>query len=989
MTFNLTYLFLAVVCYLLLLFLLAYATEHGKIPKRIVRHPLTYVLSLGVYATSWSYYGSVGFAESEGFTFLAVYLGVTIAFIMVPILFQPILRLVREYQLTSPADLFAFRYRSQLAGIVVTLFMMAGALPYIALQIRAVTESLRVLTQEAPPKVLAFGFCVTLILFAILFGARQISPREKHEGLVVAIAFESLIKLVALLLVGLYAVFGVFGGLGGMNAWLDANPEALHALYQPAREGPWASIIFLSFAAALLLPRQFHMTFTENLNPKALPIASWAFPLLLLLMNLAIPPILWAGHAIQAPTGADYYVLGITLGSGSNVLPVVAFLGGVSAASAMVIVTTVALSAMCLNHIVLPASYPDPTVNLYRWLLWGRRIAIAAIILAGYGFYMVLEHNQGLVQLGLISFVAVAQFLPGIVGVLYWPRANQYGFLAGLAGGGLVWIVTLIIPLMEQGGQLRTGFSLTPWLEYMGQDKWTFVTFWSLTINALLFVVVSMVTRQKPEEAEAANACTKELFATSGGVLKARSTTEFSEQLGRMMGANMAQKEVSRALDDLRMRPEESNPAELRRLRDRIERNLSGLLGPEIARTLVNQQLRIDHAAQNVLADTFRMVEERLQDSRTQLRGLAAELDTLRRYHRQVLQDLPVGVCSIGPDEEIVIWNHAMVEMSGLRTYKTMGQKAGELPDPWGELLQNFLLSEENDANKVHRLIEEKSRWFNLHKARLEEIPTVRTSTAVLKQTGVVVLVEDLTETHMLEAELMHSERLASIGRFAAGVAHEIGNPVTGIACLAQNVREESDDDDTRIAVNQILEQTKRIGNILRSLVGFSHGGQLDTEYVRLDLTACIEEAIELVKLSERAKHLYFEVRCHPRTRVWGDRQLLLQVFVNVLTNACDASKPGGAIIVTAQEKDTAVDIRVEDTGSGIEQKDLDRVFDPFFTTKDPGVGTGLGLALCYNIVREHGGQISIDSAPGHGTSVRITMQCDADRVESKMVVSQ
>ena len=151
MTFSLTYLFLAVVCYLSLLFLLAYATEKGKIPKRIIRHPLTYVLSLGVYATSWSYYGSVGFAESEGYTFLAVYLGVTIAFIMVPILFQPILRLVREYQLPSPADLFAFRYRSQLAGIVVTLFMMAGTLPYLALQIRAVTESLRVLTQEAPP----------------------------------------------------------------------------------------------------------------------------------------------------------------------------------------------------------------------------------------------------------------------------------------------------------------------------------------------------------------------------------------------------------------------------------------------------------------------------------------------------------------------------------------------------------------------------------------------------------------------------------------------------------------------------------------------------------------------------------------------------------------------------------------------------------------------------------------------------------------------
>jgi len=517
MTFSLTYLFLAVIAYLSLLFLLAYATELGKVPKRIIYHPVTYVLSLGVYATSWSYYGSVGFAESQGYSFLAVYVGATIAFALAPVLLQPILRLVREYQLTSPADLFAFRYRSQLAGIAVTLFMLAGTLPYVALQIRAVTESMRVLTQEAAPKVLALGICAILILFAILFGARHISPREKHEGLVVAIAFESLVKLLALIAVGLFAVFGVFGGLDGMNDWLDSHPEALEALYQPVREGPWTSIIFLSFAAAFLLPRQFHMAFTENINPRALPAASWGFPLLLLLLNLAIPPILWAGHVIGAPTRSDYFVLGITLDSGSNLLPIVAFLGGVSAASAMVIVSTVALSAMCLNHLILPASYPDPAVNLYRWLLWGRRIVIAAIILAGYGLYIVLEHNQGLVQLGLISFVAVAQFLPGVAGVLYWPRANQNGFLAGLAGGFLVWLVTLIVPLLEQGGQLQTGFSLAPWLAYTGHDKWTFATFWSLTVNSCLFVLVSLLTRQKPEEVEAANACTRELLATATG----------------------------------------------------------------------------------------------------------------------------------------------------------------------------------------------------------------------------------------------------------------------------------------------------------------------------------------------------------------------------------------------------------------------------------------------------------------------------------------
>ncbi|MGD2117427.1 MAG: histidine kinase, partial [Chromatiales bacterium] len=212
MTFELSILFAAGVLYLGLLFLLAYATESGQLPNRWVSHPLVYTLSLGVYASSWTYYGSVGFAGSSGFQFLTIYLGVTLAFMLSPVLLQPILNLTREHQLTSLADLFAFRYRSQTVGVLVTLFMLIGTLPYIALQIRAVTQSLHVLTQEATPEILALGFCTTLMLFAILFGARHVSPREKHRGLVAAIAFESLIKLLALLVVGFYALFGIFGG---------------------------------------------------------------------------------------------------------------------------------------------------------------------------------------------------------------------------------------------------------------------------------------------------------------------------------------------------------------------------------------------------------------------------------------------------------------------------------------------------------------------------------------------------------------------------------------------------------------------------------------------------------------------------------------------------------------------------------------------------------------------------------------------------------
>ncbi|MEW8498594.1 MAG: histidine kinase, partial [Candidatus Thiodiazotropha taylori] len=190
------------VVYLAILFLIAFAADSGRIPERFIRHPSIYVLSLGVYATSWTYYGSVSFAETQGYLFLTIYLGVTLAFAFTPILFQPILRLTREYQLTSLADLFAFRYRSQLTGILVTLFMLLGTLPYIALQIRAVTDSLQVASQTVAPRILALIFCSTLVLFAILFGARHSTSREKHRGLVLAIAFESMVKLVAMLVIG-------------------------------------------------------------------------------------------------------------------------------------------------------------------------------------------------------------------------------------------------------------------------------------------------------------------------------------------------------------------------------------------------------------------------------------------------------------------------------------------------------------------------------------------------------------------------------------------------------------------------------------------------------------------------------------------------------------------------------------------------------------------------------------------------------------------
>lgn len=985
MKFELGTLFAASFIYLGLLFLIAYAAERGWFPSRMVRHPLTYVLSLGVYATTWTYYGSVGFAQSQGYNFLTIYLGVTLAFLLTPVLLHPLLRLVREYQLTSVADLFAFRYRSQWTGILVTLFMLVGMLPYISLQIKGVTGSVQVLTQETPSNLLALGFCATLTLFAILFGARHISPREKHEGLVLAIAFESVVKLLALVTVGVFALFGVFGGTSGLQTWVEAHPEAVTQLYEPVRGSFWPTLLLLAFAAAFLLPRQFHMTFTENIEPGTLKVASWGFPLFLLVLNLPIPLILWAGQALSLSQPADFYVLGTALHSEAPaLLAIFTFIGGVSAASAMVIVSTLALSSMCLNHILVPASYPDPALNLYRWLLWGRRLLIALIIMAGYGFYVLLEHNQGLVELGLISFVAVAQFLPGIVGVLYWRRATRTGFALGLLAGITVWAVVLIGPLLEQSGAIEAAWDFRALGEPLGlEDKWSFVTFASLSLNALCFAVFSLLTRPSPEEMRAAEACCAETLVPPAGVVALQSPEQFREQLARVLGEETASREVSQALQDLRMPVDETRPAELRLLRDRIERNLSGLLGPQMAHVIVNRRIGLAPGTQTALADTMRYFDRRLEESRSRLQGLAAELDRLRRYHRRVLHELPLGVCSVSVGHEIVIWNTAMGVITGLEERTVSGRRLEELPEPWAGMLRGFLRGTEDHLYKLQITVATRNRWFNLHKSAIDPRGREASRRTGEELGGTVILIEDLTELHNLESEVAHSDRLASIGRLAAGVAHEIGNPLTGIASLTQNLPFEHDPKELEAAVGRILEQTQRIDSIVQSLISFSHAGTPAAKPEPVDLKRCVDEAIVLVQLGKRARQVQCNNEVAAGTRVPGDYQRLIQVFVNLLSNAVDASQTGDRVTVRAREQLRGVTIEVEDQGTGIPPELREQIFEPFVTSKPPGQGTGLGLAMVYSIVEDHAGSIFVQDVPEGGTRFVITLPALTEPAEA------
>ena len=970
MTLEIGPLFAAALGYLLLLFLIAYATERGLIPGRISRHPLTYALSLGVYASSWTYYGSVGFARTQGYNFLTIYLGVTLSCLLVGVVWMPVLRVIREHQLTSLADLFAFRYQSQAAGVLVTLFMIACNLPYLALQIRAVTESVRVLTQLAAPGTVGLAFCALVTLFAILFGARHVSPRERHEGLVVAIAFESVVKLAALLMVAAIAVVVVFGGFSGMETWLRSHPEAVESLYRPVREGPWSTLILLSLAAGFLLPRQFHMAFTESLDERAMRVASWAFPLFLLLLNLAVPAILWAGSQLLPSGNADFYVLAVARRSGSTLLSGIAFLGGLSAASAMLIVDTLALAAMCLNHLVLPRRDLAKPGDLYSRLLWARRALIAAIILGGYCASMLLDRARGLVELGLVSFVAVAQFMPGLFGVLFWRRATRAGFIAGLLGGIAIWAATLFIPLLARSGLFPSGLDLSHLFGISpDREPWSISTFASLSINGLLFGGVSLATRATQAEERAAGACAKEVLAPEPMVVAASSPLEFQERLAPLLGAEVAELEVAQALADLEMTSKERRPAQLQRLRERIQRNLSGLIGPLVARMVVDEGLRLDTQARPALSDRLRILEETLRESRANLAGPAAELEAFRRYLRRILEDLPLGVCALGPDRDVVIWNRALEALAGISANEATGGTLQQLEHPVSRALAEFALRPENHQ-EIRLAVSGTDRFFSLSKSSVDGAALPRRGNS--PSLGLVILVEDVSERRALAAQVAHQDRLASIGRLAAGIAHEIGNPLTGIACIAQNLAHEEDPSIVRERVGSILDQARRIDGIVRGLLSFSRAGSGSRlqEVETLAIREVVGEAIALVQLDRAAKDIPCENNCPADLTIEGDRQRLLQVFVNLLSNAFDASRAGNRVWVEAKAQDGGVRILVIDQGTGIPEAVKQRIFEPFFTTKELGQGTGLGLPLAYSIVREHEGTMEVNSAFGAGTTV-------------------
>ncbi|MFI2813132.1 ATP-binding protein [Microbulbifer sp. M83] len=966
MTFDIVHIALIGVAYIAMLFFVAFATSKGWMPTRWVRRPLVYVLSLGVSLSAWTFYGVVDLAWQHGYGVLAYYLGTGAMFLFAPVALEPLSRLAQRYQLTSPADLLVFRYHSRGAGTLATLFMLLGLLPLIALQIQAVAETLALLSSDSvaalalpgagisAKNLIAFFYCVLLAVFTALYGAN----RERRTGLVAAMAVESSVKLVALLAVGLYAVFGVFGGMGGLDQWLADNSDMQQLLYSPIEQGSSHTLLLVFIATAVAMPHIFYLSIAERSAEKTLRIASWAFPLFLLLMALPIFPIMWAGFALDVTEPVQYFALAVPRASGSALLTVAAFVGGLSAATGALIMITLALSTMVMNHWLLPGTRWHSEDNMYRQLVWLRRAIVGALFLAGFAFYLLLNNRLSLSDLALMAFIASLQFLPGIFAVIHWPRGNRRGFIAGLLAGMLVWGGGLLLPSIFA----IDGFTLpgTDLQLPLGMAIWTQVTTLSLAVNVLLFVGLSLLTPTSNMEQYAADLCSDDTLSQALRLeLDVQSAADFRLRLAESLGAATANHEVNKALRQLRLPADERRPYALRQLRNKVEANLSGLLGRVLAGQIIDRHIPFKNSDQPANRD-IHLIESRLGRYKNQLTGLAAELNNLRLYHRQMLEELPLAACSLGSDGEVLLWNYAMQDVTGIAAGDVLGAKLDYLPEPWHSLLRDFAASDEGSRFKQQVDIDGHSHWLNLHKTRLRSSASPRGRRE--PSDAQMLLVEDITETQVLEQELIHSERLASVGRLAAGVAHEVGNPVTGIACLAQNLQFESDSNEVRDTADQILSQTQRISRIVQSLVNFSHSGKQESERAPVDLYATVQEAVQLLSLQRDKTQVTFTNTVPEDLVAPGDNQRLIQVFINLLSNARDASPDGGNVHIHGYIEGGYACVSVTDEGPGISPRHRERILEPFFTTKEPGEGTGLGLAMVYSIVEEHEGQLELVS---------------------------
>lgn len=998
--------------------------QSSRVPRAAV-----YALSLAVYCTSWTFFGSVGLASRAGLDFLPIYLGpIVVVGLGYPLILR-IVRLAKSQNITSVADFVAARYgKSESVAAVVALICVAGMAPYLALQLKAVAASMLVVLEGAPrpqggagaEAVFTLLAAVVLAAFAMLFGTRRVDATEHQDGLMLAVAVESVVKLVAFLIVGGYVTFYLFDGFVDLTAQAQSAPQTRTLIERAPDWREWTAMTLLSGCAIVLLPRQFHVSVVENRDARDVRAAAWVLPLYLVAINIFVLPLAIAGELLLpgAHVDRDMMVLALPIRAGADFATTAALLGGISAATAMVIVETVALSIMVSNDLVIPMALRGRLSGGAQGLrdvgfviLTVRRVVIVLVLALAYG-YARSAHATALSSIGLVSFAAIAQIAPAFFGGLIWRGATARGANAGMIAGFLAWAYTMLLPSLNPdidvfGGIVRDGplgvAALKP-TALFGLDLPLVAhsTFWSLAVNLGFYVVVSLTQQASPIERLQANVFVGAGDAPMGQALRVWRPTTTTGELVATVERYLGVERTRRAFESFAATRgqdfDAAREADIHVVRF-AEYMLASAIGAASSRLVLTLMLKrgavSTSAALKLLDDASAAIQHNrdvLQHALDHARqGITVFDSNLRllawnREFRDLLQ-VPADVLRVGLGLEQLVRFNAERGLYG----------PGDPEDLVADRVERLV----NDV-EPYRLRIEAGAVIEIRSARMPDGGLVTTYTDVTEAVEAEEALEATNETLELrvrertEQLLRLNEELArakaeaddaniSKTRFLAAASHDLLQPLNAARLFATSLSERAGQlqpQDEQALARNVDASLEAVEEILVSLLDISRldAGALKAEISRFDVAEVLRQlAVEFAPVArEKGLRLDVETTSHG---VVSDRRLLRRLLQNFISNAVKYT-PRGQVRVVCKARGETLRILVIDTGLGVPPSQRKAIFEEF-RRLDGGAqvarGLGLGLSIVERLARVLRHPIGLRSIEGRGSLFHV----DVPRAEA------
>ncbi len=1008
-----------------------YGDRHSFLYNNRFIRPQIYSLSMAVYFTSWTFYGAVGRASTEGLGFLPIYLGPLLTFFFFGSIIDRIIRISKKQSTTSIADFIAARYgKSQVIAVLVTTIAVIGIIPYIALQLKAVSMGFSILTtgdvtQDTSSislfKDTAWWIALLMALFTIVFGTRHLDATEHHQGMMQAVAFESVIKLVAFVFVGLFVCYSMFNGIDDIFTRINQSSGLEKFSLGGFSSSEFIAQTLISMCAIICLPRQFHVTVVENYHRYDFQVARIMMPLYLIIASAFVLPIAGAGWLMfdEGSVNADTLVLNLPIIADQKWLTILAFLGGGSAATAMVIVSSVTLSTMVCNEIVIPIIFKlfqiklNQQRNLSRLFLNIRRVTIILLLLLAYGFYRLTAQDFSLTSFGLLSFVAVAQFAPALIGGVMWRRGNFHGAVSGLTSGFLIWVYTLLLPTLASNDWISSDFIekglfnnswLTPTSLFGSEMQLiTHGIVWSLGTNLFLYIAVSLLTRARVRE-------------------KIQAAAFFHEVDISQQASQLEQRKSNATIDDLKalserfMGPEKADAVFMiyeTRYGEKLSPgrhaspNLLKFIEKQLASAIGSSTAKV------VLDSTIKGRDMHLED----VVSIVDEASQVMQFNRDLLQsaieNISMGVSVIDEQQRIVAWNQRYLSLFDYpKGFVHVGR-------PIADLVRLNLIAANLSLEKIEAMIEERLQLMQdgtPHEYERDrpdgsilliqgnptpgggfvttfaDITDLRKTTQALKETNTYLekRVEDRTqELSVLNDQLLQAKSVAeqanqSKTRFLASASHDLLQPLNAARLFTsalhqqhQEQEQEQEQDKDRGLIENIDHSLTAAEEILSTLLDISKldAGVLETHVIDF----CIQDVLkqlsaEFTVIAENQNLTLKTVPCYQT--VHSDSQLLRRVIQNFLSNAIRYTT-SGKILMGCRRLKGFLRIEVWDTGPGISESDTTLIFEEFKRLPHHGhekKGLGLGLAIVDRVSHILDHPIKVTSALGKGSVFSITV---------------